>query len=92
MSFRFIATLSTLILAVALGGCHTAKVLIPPNLRPPAQDAAGALKAARQHLQQATPCCSSFADFSYQATLPWQPTRFTVGSGSTVANLDGTHT
>jgi maltose operon protein len=92
MSDRLPATLCALILTAALGGCHTAKVLIPPNLRAPAQDNASALKLAQQRLQQATPCCSSFADFSYQATLPWQPKKFTFGSGSTVANLDGTHT
>lgn len=92
MSARLPATLAALLLTAVLGGCHTAKVLIPPNLRPPAENSAATLQLARQQLQQATPCCSSFADFSYQSTLPWQPKKFTFGSGSLVANLDGTHT
>ncbi|HEY8681633.1 MAG TPA: MalM family protein [Rhodanobacter sp.] len=91
MPYRFSTIVTTLAFAVLLSGCHSAKVLIPPNLRPPAEDNGAALKQARQALQQATPCCSSFADFSYQNMLPWQPQKFTVGSGSMVANLDGAH-
>lgn len=91
MSYRFPATVAALVLAVLLAGCHSAKVLIPPNLRPPTEDSASALKQARQQLLQATPCCSSFADFSYRSMLPWQPQKFTLGSGSMVANLNGTH-
>ena len=78
-------------LAASLAGCHSAKVLLPPNLRPPSKDAGNALKLAQQQLQNATPCCSSFADFSYRSMLPWQPQKFTLGNGSMVANLDGTH-
>ncbi|GAB2559852.1 MalM family protein [Rhodanobacter koreensis] len=88
MSYRFTAAL---IFAVLLAGCHSAKVLIPPNLRAPTEDSADALKIAKQQLQQASPCCSSFADFSYSSMLPWQPQKFTLGSGSMVANLNGTH-
>ena len=33
--------------AVLLAGCHTAKVLMPPNLRPPAEDTGDALKLAQ---------------------------------------------
>lgn len=91
MSYRFSAIIATLALAVVLGGCHSVKVLIPPNLRPSTEDAGDSLKLARQQLQQATPCCSSFADFSYQSMLPWQPQKFTLGSGSMVANLNGAH-
>ena len=91
MSHRFPATVAALFLAVLLAGCHTAKVLIPPNLRPPSENSGDALKLARQQLLQATPCCSSFADFSYRSMLPWQPEKFTLGSGSMVANLNGTH-
>lgn len=91
MPYRLPAIAAALIWAALLGGCQTAKVLIPPNLRPPAEDDGAALKLARQRLLQATPCCSSFADFSYQAMLPWQPQKFTLGSASMVANLDGTH-
>ena len=91
MSYRFPATVAALVLAVLLAGCHTAKVLIPPNLRPPSENTGDALKLAQQQLLQATPCCSSFADFSYRSMLPWQPEKFTLGSGSMVANLNGTH-
>jgi maltose operon periplasmic protein len=91
MSYRFPATVAALVLAVLLAGCHTAKVLIPPNLRPPSENTGDALKVAQQQLLQATPCCSSFADFSYRSMLPWQPEKFTLGSSSMVANLNGTH-
>lgn len=73
-----------------LAGCHSAKSLLPPNLRPPAETGDSRAEAMQQ-LLQATPCCSSFADFSYQRTLPWQPEKFTLGGGSMVANLNGTH-
>jgi maltose operon periplasmic protein len=91
MPHRFPATVAALVLVVLLAGCHTAKVLIPPNLRPPSENTGDALKLAQQQLLQATPCCSSFADFSYRSMLPWQPEKFTLGSGSMVANLNGTH-
>jgi maltose operon periplasmic protein len=91
MPHRFHATVAALVLAVLLAGCHTAKVLIPPNLRPPSENTGDALKLAQQQLLQATPCCSSFADFSYRSMLPWQPEKFTLGSSSMVANLNGTH-
>lgn len=79
-----------------LGGCHTAKslipdALIPPNLRPPSEKSGDALKLAQKKLQDASPCCSSFADFSYQTLLPWQPQKFVLGSDAMVANLNGTH-
>jgi hypothetical protein len=77
-----------LTLGLALAGCHSAKILIPPNLRPPT-DTGDALKAAQQQLLDATPCCGSFADFSYQTLLPFRPQKFELGSGSMVANLNG---
>ncbi|OOG57332.1 MalM family protein [Rhodanobacter sp. C03] len=91
MSHRFPTILAALAFSVLLGGCHTAKVLIPPNLRPPEEDNGKALKLAQQQLLQASPCCSSFADFSYSSMLPWQPQKFVLGSGSMVANLNGAH-
>jgi maltose operon periplasmic protein len=91
MPHRFPTTVAALVLVVLLAGCHTAKVLIPPNLRPPSENTGDALKLAQQQLLQATPCCSSFADFSYRSMLPWQPEKFTLGSSSMVANLNGTH-
>lgn len=91
MSHRLLTAAAALALAVLLAGCHNARVLIPPNLRPPAENPASALKQAQQQLLQATPCCSSFADFSYRSMLPWQPQKFTLGDGSMVANLNGAH-
>jgi hypothetical protein len=91
MSHRLLTAAAALVLAVLLAGCHNARVLIPPNLRPPAENPASALKQAQQQLLQATPCCSSFADFSYRSMLPWQPQKFTLGDGSMVANLNGAH-
>jgi len=90
MSYRPIAIAAALVAAFILTGCHNAKALLPPNLRPPSQNAGEPLKLAQQQLQQATPCCSSFADFSYRSLLPWQPQKFTLGSASMVANLGGT--
>lgn len=91
MTYRLTVIAATLAAALLLGGCHTVKALLPPNLRPPSKDTGDNLKLARQELAQATPCCSSFADFSYSSLLPWHPQKFTLGVGSTVANLNGTH-
>jgi hypothetical protein len=90
MPSRLSATVAALALALLLGGCHSAKALLPPNLRPPSENTGDALKLARLQLMQASPCCSSFADFSYRSMLPWQPQKFVLGSGSMVANLNGT--
>jgi hypothetical protein len=90
MPLRLPAIAAVLALAALLGGCHSAKVLLPPNLRPPSENTGDALKLAQLQLMQATPCCSSFADFSYRNMLPWQPQKFVLGSGSMVANLNGT--
>ena len=86
---RLPLTLLLVALTLLLGACHSVKVLVPPNLRAPT-DTGNALAQAKLQLQQATPCCSSFADFSYRSLLPWQPQKFTLGSGSMVANLNGT--
>lgn len=90
MSCRHTAIAAVLGAAVILTGCHNAKTLLPPNLRPPSESAGESLKLAQQRLQKATPCCSSFADFSYRNLLPWQPQKFTLGSAGMVANLGGT--
>ncbi|MHB1058943.1 MAG: MalM family protein [Rhodanobacter sp.] len=91
MSLRFPAIAATLVLSLLLGACHSVKSLLPPNLRPPSENTGDALKLAQLQLLQASPCCSSFADFSYRSMLPWQPQKFVLGSGSMVANLNGTH-
>jgi hypothetical protein len=70
---------------VALAGCHA---IIPPNLRPP-DKTVDPLAAARAQLEAAKPCCGTFADFSFQDTLPWQPRRFALDGNSPVANLNG---
>lgn len=90
MQFRLSAAIPALVFSVLLGGCHAAKSLLPPNLRPPSENTGDALKLAQERLLQASPCCSSFADFSYRSTLPWEPQKFVLGSGSMVANLNGT--
>lgn len=90
MRFQSLATsLLVAALCILLGACHSAKVLIPPNLRP-VHDTSPNLAQAKKALQDATPCCSSFADFSYQNLLPWRPRKFKLGKGSLVADLDGT--
>lgn len=73
---------------LALGACHQVKKLVPPNFRPP-EDNSTALEQAKATLQQATPCCSSYADFSFQTLLPWEPKRFELGPGSLVASING---
>lgn len=96
---RFVIAPALCATALVLGGCHhtvkvldATKVLVPPNLRPADAAAEDPLKAAQKHLADATPCCSNFADFSYQSLLPWQPQKFTLGPGSSVASINGTHT
>jgi hypothetical protein len=84
---RFLAPLLALSV-LALGACHGVQKLVPPNLRPPEENSSS-LDHAKAALQQATPCCSSFADFSYQTLLPWQPKRFELGPGSMVASING---
>ncbi len=95
MTYRLPALSIALTCIALLSGCHTANLippaLIPPNLRPPAEDNGAALKLAQKKLQDASPCCSSFADFSYQTILPWQPQKFVLGSDAMVANLNGVH-
>ncbi|HWU78078.1 MAG TPA: MalM family protein [Rhodanobacter sp.] len=90
MPYRLPAIAATLLVALLCSGCHTAITLLPPNLRPPSVDTTDALKLAQEKLRQASPCCSSFADFSYRNLLPWQPQKFHLGSASMVANLNGT--
>lgn len=90
MPYRLVAITAVFAAAIALTGCHAAKALLPPNLRPPSEDTGDPLVLAQQQLQLATPCCSSFADFSYRNLLPWQPQKFVLGSASMVANLNGT--
>lgn len=97
INHRIPTLLLTLAAGTLLAGCHTVKSivppmkdLVPPNLRPP-ENSDDPLKAAQQRLLDATPCCTSYADFSYQDLLPWRPQSFTLGSGSSVANVGGTH-
>ncbi|MEI7037747.1 MalM family protein [Fulvimonas yonginensis] len=85
---RLLPAFLLLTLTLLLGACHSVKVLVPPNLRPPS-GTGNTLEQARQQLQQATPCCGSFADFSYLTPLPWRPKKFVLGPGSMVANLNG---
>ena len=88
MRYRLFFSALAVAATLLLGACHSAKVLVPPNLRAPS-DSGNTLEVARQQLQQATPCCGSFADFSYQTPLPWHPKKFELGPGSMVASLNG---
>lgn len=88
MRQRFAPLLALLALCLLLAACHSVNALVPPNLRPPAETG-NQLVAAREQLANATPCCSSFADFSYRTLLPWHPKKFQLGGGSSVANLNG---
>jgi hypothetical protein len=71
--------------AIIAAGCHA---IVPPNLRAP-ENPTNALDAASKALDNATPCCGTFADFSFQDMLPWQPRKFTLDGNSPVANLNG---
>jgi len=89
MRHRYLAAVAIVLPLIALlSGCHDVKEFVPPNLRPP-ENPTSQLDHARKSLQDATPCCSSFADVSYQAQLPWQPKRFELGPGSSVFSLNG---
>lgn len=70
---------------VALGACRS---IVPPNLRPP-ENPTNTIDIARKALDEANPCCGSFADLSYQDMLPWQPQRFELNKDSPVASLNG---
>ena len=70
---------------VALGACRS---IVPPNLRPP-ENPTNTIDMARKTLEDASPCCGSFADLSYQDMLPWQPQRFELNKDSPVASLNG---
>jgi len=87
MRYRLIVAFALFASALLVGGCSV-KSLVPPNLRPP-ENSNSTLDHAKQALQQATPCCTTFADFSYQDALPWQPKKFELGPGSMVASLNG---
>jgi maltose operon protein len=87
MRYRLVVATALLVSTVLVGGCSV-KALVPPNLRPPENNNSG-LDQAKKSLQQATPCCSTFADFSFQDSLPWRPKKFELGPGSMVANLNG---
>jgi hypothetical protein len=88
MRYRLIVASALFVSAALTAGCHSAKALVPPNLRAP-EDNRSSLDQAKQALQQATPCCSTFADLSFQNTLPWKPKKFELGPGSLVASING---
>ena len=76
---------------LVLAGCHSVKLPklpLPTDLLPQAQPIRP-LADAKKALADATPCCTTFADFSYQARLPWRPQRFELGPSSPVAAING---
>jgi len=86
MSLRLTRLALTTAGLLALAGCHS---IVPPNLRPPAQNQEAGLDAAKKKLNDASACCTTFADFSFQDMLPPEPRRFVVNDSSPVANLNG---
>ncbi|MHC1481370.1 hypothetical protein ACYJW8_14050 [Frateuria aurantia] len=89
---RFLYLIAGLLLMAGLSACHSVARLTPFNAIPAAPDMAKVLADAKLKLQNTTPCCNSYADFSYQTRVPWQPTRFVLGPNSPVANLNGSRT
>jgi hypothetical protein len=88
MRFRL---LLTFVSALLLAACHSVslpRLPLPTDLLPQAQPIRP-LADARKALADATPCCTTFADFSYQTLLPWRPQRFQLGPGSSVAAING---
>ncbi|MFK2872931.1 MalM family protein [Dyella lipolytica] len=80
--------LLTVVLMLLLGACHSVKLPLPTTLLPQSPPPK-TLADAKKQLDQATPCCTSFADFSYQDRLPWRPQQFVLGNGSPVAAING---
>ncbi|QAU24008.1 hypothetical protein EO087_08380 [Dyella sp. M7H15-1] len=87
MRFRLLLTFAAILL---LGACHNVKLPSLPNILPESPPTK-TLADARKELDQATPCCTSFADFSFQNQLPWTPQQFVLDSGSQVAAINGAH-
>jgi len=76
---------------LVLAACHSVKLPklpLPTDLLPQSQPIRP-LPDARKTLNDATPCCTTFADFSYQKRLPWRPQRFELGPGSPVVAING---
>jgi hypothetical protein len=86
-----VLTLTLIATTLLLGACHTIKLpAIPsPTALLPKGPPVKSLDQAKKELAQATPCCTSFADFSYQTLLPWRPQQFVLGPGSPVAAING---
>jgi maltose operon protein len=87
MRFRPILIFVVMLL---IGGCHSVKLPSLPTILPQSPPPK-TLPDARKELAQATPCCTSFADFSFQNQLPWRPQQFALGNGTLVAAINGTH-
>ena len=75
-------------ISIMPGACRHIDQLLPVDVRP-MQTQKLTLQQEQQALRNATPCCTSFADFSYQRLLPSHPKRFKLVAGNPVANLDG---
>ncbi|MFC3650687.1 MalM family protein [Dyella humi] len=89
MRFRLVLILLSSVLLLA--ACHSVKLPklpLPTDLLPQGQPIRP-LAEARKALSDATPCCTTFADFSYQTLLPWRPQRFELGPGSQVVAING---
>jgi maltose operon periplasmic protein len=87
MRFRLLITLAVTLL---LGACHSVKLPTLPNILPQSAPTK-TLADAKKELEQTAPCCTSFADFSFENQLPWTPQQFVLGSGGPVAAINGVH-
>lgn len=88
MRFRLVITLLSVLLLAACHSVKLPKLPSPTDLLPQGQPIRP-LPDARKALGDATPCCTTFADFSYQTLLPWRPQRFELGPGSQVVAING---
>lgn len=88
MRFRLLLTLIPLVLLAACHSVKLPKIPTPADLLPQSQPIRP-LADAKKALTDATPCCTTFADFSYDTRLPWRPQRFELGPGSPVVAING---
>jgi hypothetical protein len=88
MRLKLVLLLASILVLAACHSVKLPKLPLPTDLLPQSQPIRP-LADARKTLTDATPCCTTFADFSYQARLPWRPQRFELGPSSPVATVNG---
>jgi maltose operon periplasmic protein len=88
MRFKLVLLLLSVLLLAACHSVKLPKLPLPTDLLPQGQPIRP-LAEAKKALDEATPCCTTFADFSYQTLLPWRPQNFELGPGSQVVAING---